>query len=615
MAKQKKKYEIEVHVGLLVLIAIFLGLNLSSNYIIYNAKSFMREQTTNNLFNSALTISRNYQNEIIPDLQEEQIAKLTKAYKLSSLILIPTLPGSASKESKRDWFISIANKLPMDQIPELAQKILSSEYNRITRGNSNEYFFVYPVKADKEKKLLILSRNLPMLAYLDDSANSQFNISIITIFASILIYFLLFRYILAPFKKLKKDAEDAGREVVDELGEVESVVAEYQKIIQELRDKEAELLILNESIQLKADSLEQFNQYLLKSMVAGVITINNDGRVTSLNNAVELILSLQSDQYIDTDYKTLPFLSDEYKKLIEQTLLDNKYHPYKECTFKLSDSRSISLGLTISPVIDNKTAQIGASILMNDLTELKNLQKELEQNRQMVALGEMSAGLAHQLRSSLGAIVGYNTLVKKKLIRQNESVDMVIHMEKELKEAESLIGRFLTFTKPYDYNPEKVNIIDLLKNIIETFSIRSDSSNITFNLKTENQITNVNIDKLLFKQALINIIENSKNAYIDNKGQIELEIIKSANNIELKIIDFGCGIEKDNLDKIFTPFYSSRPSGTGLGLPLAQKIIALHQGRIQVTSEIGEGTVFTIVIPEYDISTDSPNLKQFENYQ
>lgn len=613
MANLQKKYETEVQVGLLVLIVIFLGLNLSSNYILFNAKNLKRDQISNNLYTTALAISRNYQKEIIPELNVEQVERLKRTYNLSGLILLPTLPHDADENSKKDWFISIARKLPAKQIPEIAQKLLTSEYNSLTRGENNEYFFVYPVIAEKEKKLLILSKNLPELAYYDNASQTQLLISIVTILAGLLIYLLLYRHILAPFKKLKKEAENAGRTITTGNGEVASVVDDYQHIIKELKEKEAELIIANESIRQKADSLEKFNEYLLTSISAGVITIDTQGKIHSLNKSARKIFDVKESSLKQVDYKTVSFLPSQCLALIEQTLLDNKQHPYLEMEIELIGGKVLQVGMTVSPVYDNHTTQLGAAILVNDLSEIKELRQELEQNRQMVALGEMSAGLAHQLRNSLGAITGYNTLVKKRLEKKQISTEAIFEMETELKEAEALISRFLSYTKPFEFNPELENLGDIIENIIESVSIRPDCQNLLIKTDIPTEINKeVLVDSLLLKQAFINIIENSKNAYPDGSGEILISIEISTSNIVVKIKDFGCGIKKENIERIFTPFYSSSPSGTGLGLPLAQKIIALHEGTLSVSSSVDIGTTFTISLPQ-SLSSSRVTLYSQEN--
>ena len=217
----------------------------------------------------------------------------------------------------------------------------------------------------------------------------------------------------------------------------------------------------------------------------------------------------------------------------------------------------------------------------------------------MSALGEMAAGLAHQLRNSLGAMVGFNTLVKKRLQQQQVDVGMVENIEIELKESENLIKRFLHFTKPFDFSPDIQNLLNFTQKIVETISIRNDFADIHINIKNNlHQNIEVYIDSLLLKQALTNILENSKKSYMQTSGKIDIILNQFENeSCTLSIKDYGCGIEKENISKIFTPFYSTDPSGTGLGLPLAQKIIALHQGNLQIESEVGQGTTFILSLP------------------
>lgn len=271
---------------------------------------------------------------------------------------------------------------------------------------------------------------------------------------------------------------------------------------------------------------------------------------------------------------------------------------YRECDMRNPDGRSLSLGVTVSSIHDYTSNRVGASILVNDLTEIKSLRNEVEGRNRLAALGEMAGGLAHQLRNSIGAMAGYAHLVKKRLVENDLKTDSVCALEDEAREAERLVERFLSFARPFDFATEETNIEEMVDDIIETFRVRPENKHIKFRLNSRIATgLRAEIDSLLIKQALANMIENAINAYEGQPGIIELGISSDADIIVFTVQDFGCGIAPENADKIFTPFFSSRPSGTGLGLPLAKKIIDLHQGRLTVSSESGKGTLFTIFLP------------------
>ena len=295
--KGSHRFESEVHLGLLVIVCVLLFLNFTSNVIIYRARESKRNSLTAELNSAARAVTRMVQGTIPPSLTEFQKRNLMLQYGLSGLMVMPSKPPDNSAESKRRWFTSVVHSLPPGQIPDLARKLLTSDFQTLTRGEDNEYFYVYPMPTGAGKSLAILSKNTPELAYLDDSAWVVLIIGIISVLAIAGVYLLLSRFIFSPFRKIKKQALDAGR-IVNRTGDdVEAMVEDYRKIISELKEKEAKLRQLNEVIQRKADSLEQFSQYLLTSMNSGIITVDRLGQILSVNRAAGEILAVQASGY------------------------------------------------------------------------------------------------------------------------------------------------------------------------------------------------------------------------------------------------------------------------------------------------------------------------------
>ena len=596
MYKKKKTYELEVHFGLLVLVIIMLCLNFVSNYVIYNARNILNDECSSELSKTSLSISRYLQNNKILTLSDEAKQEFKFKYKLDNILLIPSEIKQLHAQNNSQKVVQLLNENDIKANPQILKNILTSDYYLLSHGENEEYHFMVPVTIRKQTQTLIVTKKFHELAYLDSASETLSLISIIALLAITVIYILLYRFILSPFKMLKENATSAGRNIPQKDYEVDSVVAEYQTIIKELKEKELELIELHKEATHRADTYEQFNDYLLDSMQAGIITINQSGELLTLNRAVEQLFGIDAVLFVGSNYKEIDFIPKSLQGKIELSLMDMKYIPYEE--YKLPTVHK-HVGITISPICNNDTNQIGASILINDITNIKDLQNELEKNRQMSALGEMSAGLAHQLRNSLGAMVGFNSLVKKRLKKLEIDTTMVDNIEAELKESENLIKRFLNFTKPFDFAPSNENIKLFMEKIVETLSVRKDFENITFELKNNlASPLNLFIDSLLLKQAITNILENCVKAYTHKTGKIEINLSVVEDTIcQIIIKDFGCGIEQKNIDKIFTPFYSTDPSGTGLGLPLAQKIIALHEGNLSIESIVDQGTTFILSLP------------------
>lgn len=605
MKPKQNRYTTEIHIGLLVLIIIFLGLNFSSNWIIYNSRIVKHDQALSDLHSKAVAVSRNYINELSPKLSSDQIQKFKNDYYLTDLIVIPAISEYGTNHNRREWFVSIAHKLPPADLPKIAGKFLQGEFDDITRGEGKEYYYLYPYTYKQEKMILIVSKSFPDLAYVDDASTKQLILSIITLFVVVVIYIMLYRFIIAPFKRLREEAETAGRKISDDTDEVSSLIDDYKKIISELRLKEKELLEYNEQITDKADSLEVYNKYLLRSINVGVMTLDMKGRIVETNRQLKDFCCKNTIDITHKELRTIKLFTDEMVDLIYDALEVETNIPYTETEMNIHDGNSKFVGLTVSPIYDNKNIQIGVSILCTDITELKKLRDELEQKHQLAMLGEMSAGLAHQLRNSLGAIKGYNTLLKRRIENQKDPGDAVLQMESELVESECLISKFLEYAKPYDFHPEPCSPNIFLKETLHSLQNRSDLHEISIQYtNTVDSDTFVEIDQLLLKQTIVNLIEN---AYKASKGYSDvIEITSDVNNGHwvVSVKDFGQGIDKQYLEKIFTPFFTTDPSGTGLGLPLVKKITALHGGKIDVTSEFNKGAQFIITLPLINKSTE-----------
>jgi signal transduction histidine kinase len=596
MKTKSRKFESVVQLGLFIIIFVLLLLNVCSNYVIYHVWEGKRTQAAADFKNDGLVISRNLQISQANTLSDSLQRQLKVIHNLSSATLISSPPDGADAAANRKWLTANTGRLATGRAAAVAEHLLNHDFNRLIRGQEQEYLYAYSFSSATGKKLLVLSKQRPVLAYLDRSGKVILIFSISSMVIILALYLLLSRYIVSPFKRIKKQAIEAGRDVGGDSDDVEALVADYDRIIQELKEKESELLRLNEAITSKADRLEQFNEYLVSSITSGILTVDLRGKILSINAAAARLLQADVENAVGADISTVIAAGTELDNLVAGTLTSCRSQAYQELPYDIADRESLVLGVMASPIYDDKSRVIGACIMLNDRTELERLRLELEANNRLVALGEMAGGLAHQLRNSMGAILGYGSLVKKRLSRHSLSTDCVAALEQEAKEAEALIQRFLQFARPLQPQTQSTALRDLMNEIIEAVKVRPDCHDICFDLRCDDRLE-VELDRLLFKQAVSNIIDNAVNAYRGRGGEIRIKADIAEDSVLLEIADSGSGIPDENLDKIFTPFFSSNPSGTGLGLPLAGRIIDAHGGRLFVASTEGEGTVFSIVLP------------------
>lgn len=226
--------------------------------------------------------------------------------------------------------------------------------------------------------------------------------------------------------------------------------------------------------------------------------------------------------------------------------------------------------------------------------EIEDLYELAKHNDKMQALGVLSAGLAHELRNPLTSIKTFIDLIPLKINDDNFKRELMNIVPKELKRLDELVGSLLDYSKPRPTQPKSINLHEIILEIKTMFKKNLQEKNIRLN--QSNTDVNLFVDESQLKQILINIILNSVDA-IEDKGLIEISAKEGDKKTSLTIKDNGKGIEKEELGKLFDPFYSSKNSGYGIGLSITDRLVRENNGNIKIESDIGQGTRVIIQLP------------------
>ena len=219
----------------------------------------------------------------------------------------------------------------------------------------------------------------------------------------------------------------------------------------------------------------------------------------------------------------------------------------------------------------------------------------------MTIVGEMSAGIAHEFRNFMGTILGAAKLAAKQLPPQDpahESVQTILHVVKDM---DHLITQFLNFARKTDLDLQPVTLEPWLARVVEQVRGQRPDAPPHISIQCAPNIPGVLMDEVLMRQAVGNLVQNAIEATPEG-GRITLtaevrSFLGRRREVELKVSDTGAGIPKARLEKVFLPFFTTKTTGTGLGLALVHKIVLLHHGRIVVDSEEHKGTTFSIYMP------------------
>jgi PAS domain S-box-containing protein len=430
---------------------------------------------------------------------------------------------------------------------------------------------------------------------------------ILSIAAAFTIAVLLLKITLKPYRQIKSQALAAEVARTDQPEAVDFAVQAFQKVISELRHKEAVLERLYAQQKDRAKSLERYNEYILSSMPSAVISCDNEGSVTRFNRAAETILNVNSATAIGKNFHYALAEYPALAKLIDAALAKGREASFPEIELPLADGRRLWLGLNCSLLRDTDASVKGAMILFSDLTDLKSLEAEIAIKDQMAALGEMSAGLAHQLRNSLAAVVGFAQLLRKLTFGSDQVPEIVTNILNEAQATEEMLTLFLKLSRHDEVDLREVEFSQI-QQIVEThFGREILAGDVNLSFAVDSNLPALTCDPVLIANALINLVQNS----VEASARGSLVKIRAYSrdfdgSTEIKVIDQGRGIAPAEIDRIFLPFFTSgKTTGTGLGLSLVRKWVMCHGGDISCESKPDHGTTFTIRLPNRTPVTNS----------
>lgn len=421
------------------------------------------------------------------------------------------------------------------------------------------------------------------------------------IFLVVILFFgvLFITHMLKRFFRGAQETEDAPARPA-EAGETAFAAASVQAVIQKLREQEREVARLHQVERERAQQTERLSDAVTRNMPTGMIVVGVNSLVNLSNAAAEAALGVGALQY--RRYSDVLGPDSRLTELLGACLRDGQTYQREEIVHRTSSGETRHLGVTISPVSKAQGKVTGALCLMSDLTELTLLQRQMRLKESLASLGEMSAGIAHEFKNSLATLSAYAQLIQQEAgsgeVRENAG-----KIVSEARALTHVVTEFLRFAKPMEVEGERVAMGALVERVIgeahETFPGVSFSTSGTF--------TDVAGDEGLLRQALLNLVRNAAETTPETlklsgtSGRVEVigsvEELAGRRMQRLAVCDEGPGIRSEDLARIFLPFYTTKSSGTGLGLAVVQKIAVQHGGSAEVQNRPGRGAEFILWLP------------------
>jgi PAS domain S-box-containing protein len=242
--------------------------------------------------------------------------------------------------------------------------------------------------------------------------------------------------------------------------------------------------------------------------------------------------------------------------------------------------------------------KMGAMVTLRDLDSIESINTQLQVSERLAALGRITAGVAHEVKNPLNSMRLWLENLKESLPADADpnSHQAVQVLDKEIDRLDTVVKRFLDFTRPMEIKLEQTQLSQLLGEVLEVAGPQLQKANVKMKQSLPSDVPEVFVDRDLLKQAVLNLVLNAVDA-MPGGGQIRLELTRRAEMAEITVGDTGKGILPENRQKIFQLFFTTRPGGSGIGLASTFRIVQLHNGSIDFTSEVGCGTTFRIELP------------------
>lgn len=349
------------------------------------------------------------------------------------------------------------------------------------------------------------------------------------------------------------------------------------------------------------EQLDILHRSIIESVDTGILTVNLNGQIKSFNRAAAEITGSSfrevENRIIDAVFPDCPSLRGELGAGGHRSMAKTRF----ETTIQTREGKTLILGGSVSPLRDPQGVTIGNIIVFQDLTGINEMKESLERSRRLAFIGEMAAGLAHEIRNPLASISGSIQMLKGDLSQNETNARLMQIILRGKDQLESFLKDFLLMARPAPGVREKLDIRETIRDVMESLRCVDDWQeplNVTMLLSDDPLYIETNRTEI--RQVIWNVILNAVQAMPEG-GELKIEArnsrVKGREGVEIRIEDTGCGIQKQSLQRIFEPFYTTRDRGTGLGLAVVSRIMEVHGGTIHMKSQPNKGTVCTIWFP------------------
>jgi len=352
---------------------------------------------------------------------------------------------------------------------------------------------------------------------------------------------------------------------------------------------------------------DRFFRHLVFNLRTGVLAITRDGRIAAMNDIAYRVLGL-SARPGDIGRPFAEVLHDcpEVARILQQGFDTDDLPNRAEMRLRKTGR---AMGYSLSPILDDEGTKIGATLFFKDLTRVEQLEERERLRDRLAALGEMAAAIAHEVKNPLASIEVAAGVLKRQLSDQSEALEALDDIIKEAKMANAIVVEVLEFVRPIQLQVERVAVDEALKDAITLAEGKQARGAVSIDTEIATDVPELLADPHQLRQLFSNLVANAFEA-LGGEGHVSIRagllpgddeptsaIEPPVPQVVVEVRDTGPGIAQDDLERIFSPFFTTKPQGTGLGLAIVRKVVDAHDGHIDAISAPGRGATFRVTLP------------------
>lgn len=332
---------------------------------------------------------------------------------------------------------------------------------------------------------------------------------------------------------------------------------------------------------------------LIGNSVDGICVTDLEGKVIRVNEAFEKMYGWSKLELIGHPVPVFPIpLQEVFAEVREQLRHGERVRNF-ETIRQRKDGEMVHVCLTFSPIKDSNGEVVAFTCISRDITERKKSEDFYQRVDKLNVVGQLAAGLAHEIRNPLTSLRGFLQLMQANPARKSDHSELMLS---EIDRINNIVSEFLIIAKPHATSFQVNDVGQILRNVVTLLEPQAILNNIQLNLEQEGEIPALRCSEMEIKQVFINILKNAIEAMPEG-GNIQIMASARPKEVLIRIIDQGIGIPDSLSSKLGEPFFTTKANGTGLGLMMCYKIIRDHQGSININSVVGKGTVCDITLP------------------